>query len=175
MNFSKPVIAAVALAAALSLTACGSSGDGGSTETTAKTTTSTSSATAAPTDGVPAMPTVDELNTKFRMALDPAVPEAEKIALVQGLEADPTLLQQLSDKVAQAEADGLVSDITVVGPLTPISAEQMSVPFTMNFNGQLTPSAVDVVVDQGEWKLAKSSICNLATLLDIASPACVTG
>lgn len=169
MNFSKPIIAAVALGAALTLTACGSSGDGGTT-TTAKTTTS---AAAPTTSTTPAIPTVEELNTKLQLVLDPAVPAEEKAGLVQGLEADPTLLPQLADKVAQAEAEGVVSNITVVGPLTPINAETMSVPFTMDLGGQPQPGAVDVVVDEGEWKLAQASICNLATLLEITSPACV--
>lgn len=171
MNFSKPVFAAVALAAALTLTACGSSGDSGAAKTTTSATSATSAA-AEPTSATPPMPTVEELNSKLQMALNPAVPVEEKAALVQGLEADPTLLQQLSDKVAQAEADGLVSNIQVVGPLTPLTAEQMSVPFTMDFGGQQQTSAVDIVVDGDEWKLAQSSICNLATLLEITSPAC---
>ena len=167
LNFTKPVIAAVALAAALSLTACGSSSDGGTAQGTTTATTS-----AAATSTTPPVPTVEELNTRLQMALDPAVSDEEKASLVEGLEADPTLLQQLSEKVAQAEADGLVSNIQVVGPTTPISAERVSVPFTMDINGQPQTSAVDVVVVDGEWKLAKDSICNLSTLLEISSPAC---
>lgn len=169
MKFTKPVIAAAALAAALSLTACGSSG----TDTTAtKAPVATTTAAAAPTSATPPIPTVDELNSKLTTALDPAVPAEQKIALVQGLDADPALLQQLSEKVAQAEADGLVTDIKVVGPLVPLTATSMSVPFTMTINAAPQQGAVDVVVDGGEWKLAKASICNLAGLLEITSEAC---
>lgn len=169
MKLTKPVIAAVALAAALSLTACGSSGgDNTATKTPAATTT----AAAPSTSATPPIPTVEELNTKLTTALDPAVPIEEKLTLVEGLDADPALLQQLSEKVAQAEADGLVTNIQVVGPLVPLTATTMSVPFTMTIDGQPQQGAVDVVADQGEWKLAKASICNLASLLEITSPAC---
>lgn len=171
MNFSKPIIAAVALGAALTLTACGSSGDGGAT-TTAKTTTSAAAPSTTETSTTPAIPTIEELNTKLQVVLDPNAPVEEKAGMVQGLENDTDLLAQLSAKVAQAEADGVVSNITVVGPLTPINAETMSVPFTMDLSGSPQPGAVDVVVVDGEWKLAQSSICNLAALLEIVSPVC---
>ncbi len=163
LNFTKPMIAAVAVTAALVLTACGSDDGGSATDTTAA---------AATTTEAPVVPTVEDLNTKLLAVLDPAVPVEETSTYVQGFEGDPNLLEELAAAVAQAETDGLVSNIEVVGPLTPVTAEVMTVPFTMEINGEPAESTVDVVLDDGEWKLSKGSVCELAGLLDITSPEC---
>ena len=165
MNFSKPVIAAAALAAALTLSACGSSDNGD-----ASTTTATS--TAAETTSAPAPPTVEDMNEKVKMALDPAVPVSEKAESVAGLDDDPELIQRVAEKIGEAEADGLFSNVQVVGPLVPTTAEEISVPITFEAGGEPQQGALEIVLDDGEWKLAKSTVCNLASVLGVSSEAC---
>ena len=165
VKFSKPVIAAAALAAALTLSACGSSDDGDSSTTAA-------TSTAAETTSAPAPPTVEEMNEKLQMALDPSVPTEEKAQSVAGLDDDPELIQRVAGKIAEAEADGLFSNVQVVGPLVPTTAEEVSVPITFEAGGEPQQGALEIVLDDGEWKLAKSTVCNLATVLDVPSDSC---
>lgn len=167
VKFSKPVIAAAALAVAVSLTACGSSDDGDSTTTTTATTSAESPSATAP-------PTVEEMNEKVKMALDPAVPAEEKAESVAGLDDDPELIQRVAEKIGEAEADGLFANVQVVGPLVPTTAEEVSVPITFEAGGETQQGALDVVLDDGEWKLAKSTVCTLANVLDVPSDSCPT-
>lgn len=81
MKLRKITVATVALAAALTMTAC-SSDDGGSTETTAATSTAETT-TEAPASDYPPVPTVEELQTMLDQAFDGSIPAEEKQNLVQ--------------------------------------------------------------------------------------------
>src|ERR1700730_120232 len=92
LKLQKMTVAAVAIAAALTMTACGSDGGDTKESTSAKPTTTTSS---APTTTVE-LPTSAELNGKVAQALDESVPAADKVNLVQGAEQDPELINQVA-------------------------------------------------------------------------------
>ncbi|MEV0333901.1 hypothetical protein AB0H56_14170, partial [Nocardia sp. NPDC050717] len=88
MKFGKTgrvAIAGLAVVAALGLSAC--SDDKGD-KPAAKTTTSAKTSAAAAAN-LPPVPTVDELNQQLTTALDPSVPNDQKLDFVQGGEADP--------------------------------------------------------------------------------------
>ncbi|WP_200174132.1 hypothetical protein [Tomitella cavernea] len=175
MNLRKTAAALGAGAAiALTLTACGS--DGGDTTTPTTTTTAaeqtTGAADGAQDSALPPTPTVDELNTQLQTALDPAVPVEQKQDLVTGLEADPQLLQTLSDKIAAAKADGSLTDIAVVGPILPPNGDVLSVPFSANFNGQTNTGEATLIAVDGTWRLDGNFVCGLATVIGVQSPAC---
>ncbi|MGQ4597762.1 hypothetical protein [Nocardia sp. R6R-6] len=149
--------AGLAVAAALSLAACGSDDTSGS-----RTPTRTTSASAT----APAPPTVDELNALLQRALDPAVPSDEKLELVQGIEADPSLPNRLAEAFRQANATVVVTGVTAFGDSVTAQAE-----FTVN--GQQNQVDVPFVLDAGKWKVQKAWACQALANLNQQSPACV--
>ncbi|MEV0250550.1 hypothetical protein AB0H76_28420 [Nocardia sp. NPDC050712] len=155
-------IAGLALAAALSMTACGSD-DKKDTSTPKSSTTSAQAATSAA--NVPPIPTVAELNAELQKALDPNVPNAEKLEMVQGAEADPELPSRLSQAVQQAGAKAEVTEVTAFGDTINAKAK-------ITINGQENIADVPFVAEGGKWKVQKSWACSMLQLASIQSVAC---
>lgn len=174
MKFRTPMLVAAALAAGVALTACSSSDDGAAApSTTVEEVVIDDTEVVEDESGLPPVPSVEELNERLQMALDPAVPAEEKAVMVQGLEDDPELIQALSEAAAQAQADGLIEDIVVTGPVLETGTEVISVPFEVTMDGNVNAGDVVIVADDGEWKLGKDSVCGLAALLEIPSDSCL--
>ncbi|MGK8523149.1 hypothetical protein ACRS6B_17030 [Nocardia asteroides] len=153
-------VAGLALAVTLGLAACGGD-DTGESPTSARTT-----AGAAVTATTPAPPTVDELNTLLQRALDPAVPNDQKLELVQGIEADPGLPNRLAEAFQQANATAVVTGVTAFG-------DSVSAQAKFTINGQENPVDVPFVLDGGRWKVQKAWACQALVNLNQQSPACV--
>lgn len=153
------VVAGLATAATLSLAACGSD-DKSDTPKSARTTTS-----ATATANTPAPPTADQLNALLQRALDPAVPNEEKVDLVQGIEADPGLPNRLADAFKQANASAVVTGVTAFGDSVTAQAK-----FTIN--GQENQVDVPFVQEGGKWKVQKAWACQALSNLNQQSPAC---
>ncbi|MFE3544473.1 hypothetical protein ACFXK0_16060 [Nocardia sp. NPDC059177] len=155
-------IAGLAVVAALGLSAC--SDDKG--ETVAKPTTSTkSSAAGTPTVNLPAVPTVEELNEKLTTALDPSIPNEQKLDFVQGVEADPELPNRLAVAAQDAGVQVKVTDVTSFGDSVNAKAD-----FTIN--GQTNVVDVPFVAEDGKWKVQKAWACTMLTNLGQQSAAC---
>ncbi|MFC9436613.1 hypothetical protein [Nocardia sp. NPDC057030] len=152
-------IAGLAVVAALGLTACGSD-DKSDTPKPSRASTSTTA-----TANTPAPPTVDELNALLQKALDPAVPSAEKLDLVQGIEADPELPNRLAEAFKQANAKAEITGVSVFG-------ESVSAQGKFTVNGQENVVDVPFVLDGGKWKVQKSWACGALANLNQQSPAC---
>ena len=160
LKLRKMTIAGVAIAAALTMTAC--SDDSGSTQrTTAQQTTTTAAAT--PTL---APPTAAELNAALATAFDESVPVEQKAQLVQGAEADPELINQVAKAAKDAGATINVVDVTPTGDDTVTAGVELVI------NGQNNPATVDFVAEDGVWKMSKSYACQLVTMAQLSSPAC---
>ncbi|MET0197435.1 hypothetical protein CH293_21810 [Rhodococcus sp. 14-2470-1b] len=166
-NTRKAVVAGVAIAAALTMTAC-SSDDGGDTTTTTSAASTTSSASAAPeaSGDYPPVPTAEELNAELARGLDPAVPVEEKAALIQGAEEDPGLIEQVA---AAAVQNGATVEITSVDDL---GDGTLNTGATLTINGQANPGNFIFVAEDGAWKLSKENACGLVQLAQLSSPAC---
>lgn len=164
-NTSKAMVAGIAIAAAFTMTACGSD-DEGKTPTT--TTSAASSASAAPdaSGDYPPVPSPEELNTELLRGLDPAVPVEEKAQLIQGAEADPDLINQVA---AAAVANGADIQITSVDDL---GDGTLNAGATLTINGQANPGNFTFVAEDGKWKLSKDNACGLVQLAQLTSPAC---
>lgn len=155
-------IATLAAVTALGLTACGS----GDKETTTKPKVSTSKTTAAAGNFPPA-PTVADLNAELQKALDPSVPNAEKLDMMQGVQADPNLPNLLADAYKQNNATITVTGVTDLGNGTITADAQASL------NGGAPQQAVvPFVAEDGKWKVQKEWICNALSLANQTSPAC---
>jgi hypothetical protein len=155
----RTAVAGLALVAALGLAACGS--DDSSDSPTSTRATAGASATAT----IPPAPTVDELNALLQKALDPAVPNEEKLDSVQGIEADPGLPNRLAEAFQQANATALVTGVTAFG-------DSVSAQAKFTINGQESQVDVPFVLDGGKWKVQKTWACQALANLNQQSPAC---
>lgn len=164
MKLRKITVATVALAAALTMSACSSDDDSSSTAATATTTTTTTTTEAAAQ--YPPVPTVEELQAMLDTAFDETVPADQKANLVQGAEADPELINQVADAAKQANATITILDIndnengTVTAGIETAMGDQVSTG-TVNF-----------VAEDGVWKLSKDNACGIVALAGLESPVC---
>ncbi|WP_374227994.1 hypothetical protein [Rhodococcus qingshengii] len=165
MKLQKMTVAAVAIAAALTMTACGSDGGDTKESTSAKPTTTTSS---APTTTVE-LPTAAELNGKVAQALDESTPAADKVNLVQGAEADPELINQVA---AAAKAAG--AQVEVLDPVTDTGSETAAAALNIVVNGQPLQGGMQAsfVYEDGVWKLSKTTACTIVQFANLTTPAC---
>jgi hypothetical protein len=114
----------------------------------------------------PDSPTIDQLNLLLRKGLDPNVPSAEKIPLVQGLAGDPDLLTRAGSALQGA---GFTSDIHDV---TDYCNGTANADATLTISGQVTEAQVPLVAEEGVWKLDKNWACGLVASLQQTSPIC---
>ncbi|MFE3444797.1 hypothetical protein ACFXNW_17340 [Nocardia sp. NPDC059180] len=157
-------IAGLAVAAALTMTACGS--DDKDSDKPAKSTTTSQSTTADAADAdLPPVPTVDELNAQLQRALDPNVPNEEKLDMIQGAEADPNLPTTLTQAYQQSGAKIVVTEVVPYGDTVNATA-------TITLGGQDNPANVPFVAEDGKWKVEKTWACNMLTAVKLTSPAC---
>ncbi|WP_225727324.1 MULTISPECIES: hypothetical protein [unclassified Nocardia] len=152
-------VAGLALTAALGLTACGSDSP---KETPKKTPASTS---AKPDPNLPPVPTAADLNAELKRALDPAVPNSEKLDMVQGAQADPDLPNKFAEAYKQTNAQAEVTKVTPFGDTL-----DAQVKFTVN--GQENTGDITFVAENGKWKVAQSWVCAGLKNFNVQSPAC---
>jgi hypothetical protein len=153
-------IAGLAAVAALSLSACGSDD---SQTTPPKPSKASTSAVANP--NLPQVPTAADLNAALVRALDPSVPGAEKLELVQGAQADPELPSRLAEAAKGANAQVTVTEVTSFGDSVNAKAKFV-------INGQENVVDVPFVAEDGKWKVEKSWACTMLTNLGQQSVAC---
>ncbi|MDV2475257.1 hypothetical protein F8M49_07150 [Rhodococcus zopfii] len=163
MKLRKITVATVALAAALTMSAC-SSDEGDSTTTTAKTTTATTTTTEAA--AYPPVPTVEDLNAMLAEAFDETVPADQKTNLVEGAAADPALIDQVAAAAKQAGAQVTVLDVNDNENGTATAGIETKI------GDQVATGTVDFVAEDGVWKLSKNSACGIVAMASLQSPAC---
>ncbi|MFD3705223.1 hypothetical protein ACFWUP_18955 [Nocardia sp. NPDC058658] len=154
-------IAGLAVVAALGLSAC--SDDKGD-KPAAKSTTSMKTSV-APTAELPPVPTVEQLNEQLNTALDPSIPNDQKLDFVQGGEADPELPNRLAQAAKDANVQVQVTEVTSFGDSVNAKAN-----FTVN--GQTNVVDVPFVAENGKWKVQKSWACTMLTNFGQTSVAC---
>lgn len=158
--------------AAMTLISCSSSEDSAAPDLDAlarNATPNTARADAgncADTGTYPTSPTVDLLNGLLQKGLDPNVPSADKVALVQGTAGDPDFLNRTGAALREA---GFVSDIRSV---TDYCNGTANADATLTIYGQESDSQVPLVAEEGIWKLDKNWACGLAASLQQSSPIC---
>ncbi|MGS2805212.1 hypothetical protein [Nocardia sp. MW-W600-9] len=164
MKFGKTgrvAIAGLAVVAALGLSAC--SDDKGD-KPAAKTTTS-AKAVATNAANLPAVPTVPQLSEQLTTALDPSIPNEQKLDFVQGGAADPELPNRLAVAAKDAGVQVEVTEVTSFGDSVNAKAN-----FTLN--GQTNVVDVPFVAEDGKWKVQKTWACGMLTNLGQQSVAC---
>ncbi len=147
----------------LTLSACGS--DDSNSDTKAKSTTTQQTTTGAAEADLPPVPTADDLNAQLQRALDPGVPNEEKLGMVQGAEADPNLPGTLAQAYQNSGATIKVTEVSSFGDTLNAKAE-----FTLG--DQVNMVDVPFVAENGEWKVEKTWACNMLATAQLQSPAC---
>jgi len=163
LKLRKITVATVALAAALTMSACSSDDEGSSTTTTSTTTATTTTEAASQ---YPPVPTVEELQTMLDTAFDETVPAAEKVDLVQGAEADPALIDQVAAAAKQANATITILDINDNENGTATAGIETAM------GDQVSTGVVNFVAEDGVWKLSKDNACAIVSLAGLQSPVC---
>ncbi|WP_194823964.1 hypothetical protein [Nocardia sp. XZ_19_231] len=114
------------------------------------------------------LPSADEVGALMQRLLDPAVSNAEKIELIQGIESDPELPNRVADAPRQG---GATIAITIAGTRT--APPGMLADGTASINGSPPyPLIVNFVAEDGKWKVEKAWYCQIAFSFMVASPAC---
>ena len=162
-NTSRALVAGLAIAGALTMTACSSDNNSDNKTTGAKATTSAAATSQAA--NLPPTPTVADLNAELQKGLDPNVPLDQKVGMIQGAEADPQLINRVADAAKQNNIQVSVTAVSLVN--NALTAEA-----NFNVNGQNNPATVPFVAEDGKWKIEKSWACNLLASAQITSPAC---
>ncbi|MEV0246399.1 hypothetical protein AB0H76_07425 [Nocardia sp. NPDC050712] len=159
-NTGRIAIAGLAVVAALGLTACGSDDKAES-----KPTPTTTSAPATSAADLPPTPTAADLNAQLQKALDPNVPNSEKLEWIQGAEADPELPNRLAEAYKSTNATIDVTEVTAFGDTLNAKAK-------LAFNGQENIADVPFVAENGHWKVQKAWVCQMLQLANQPSAAC---
>lgn len=160
------MVAGVAIAASLTMTACGSE-EGSDTDTDTTTASSMTSESAPEASSeYPPVPTPEELNAELERGLDPAVPVEEKAQLIQGAEEDPQLIEQVAAAAVQNGAQIEITSVDDLGDGT------LNAGATLTINEQANPGSFTFVAEDGVWKLSKENACGLVQLAQLTSPAC---
>lgn len=117
----------------------------------------------------PPLPSPVDLNAKIQRGLDPNVPIAEKVALVQRGELDPSLFDKFANRIKTSNGT-----IEVVG-IEELCGGKANAVANVTLNGQPNNgSKVPIVADGGTWKVDGQWVCNLLGALKVPSPACGT-
>ncbi|GGB19489.1 hypothetical protein GCM10011489_04480 [Gordonia jinhuaensis] len=177
VKVAKLAVAGMAVAAFLSVAACGSDDNSDSssdTTTTSATTSAAATGTAAAGDeaGVTdssTPPTAATLDAMLQKAIDPNVPATDKTQLVEGSEADP----QLFDKLVQAKQDNPGVTYKIIPPVVSSGANQATAKVRVQLpNNPVQNVDASIVFTDGRWKLSKNTICPLLQANNINSAMC---
>ncbi|MFE3257949.1 hypothetical protein ACFXPS_00520 [Nocardia sp. NPDC059091] len=155
------VITMVAVVMALGLSACGGHQD------TAKPAAAATSKAAAAQGNYPPAPSVADIDAELRKLMDPTVASDQKLDLVQGVQADPTLPQRLADAYKQNNVTLTVIKVSDRGNGVIDAEAQVSIS-----GGAPNPMVVSLVAEDGKWKVQKDWTCNTLSLVGQTSPAC---
>lgn len=157
-------IAGLAAVAALTMTACGS--DDSASDTKADNSSSQEASSTADAEAeLPPVPSPTDLNTQLQQALDPSVPNEEKLGMVQGAEADPQLPGTLSEAYQQSGATIEVTEVNSFGDTLNAKAR-----FVLGDQENIVD--VPFVAEEGKWKVEQTWACNMLAQAQMESPAC---
>lgn len=114
-------------------------------------------------------PSIAALNELVDKAVDPDVPRAEKVELVEGSEKDPAIF----DELVKARAENSDVDWVLVNPVISAGPNKARVKVRIETAGNPPTNAESTIVfDDGRWKLSNETVCNLLGLYQVESAMC---
>lgn len=164
----------ILFAVAVSLTACGSGIDEDSVaaaRSSAKAALSSSAAATSRTLASRALPTAAELDGQIKRALDPALPDAERIALIEDGEA---FAQAIPD-MYKALQDNPRAVYGVTDPVFDNHDGTVTATLRLDKDGSGTAvrtTVVHFIFLDGSWKLSRTDLCGILRSADYRTAAC---
>ncbi len=162
-----PLIAAGAVALAVGLVGCSS--DDSDDTATATTTAAAAATTSADTTASGAAsaanaPSAETLNATLTTFFDPAVPAAEKVALVDDGEKQAAVLEQFNGVLQGYQLTAQVTEVT------PVDEDTVKTSTTIAGPHGGAPTTVVFEEENGAWVISTESVC---TLLGMGRLTCV--
>ncbi|RKT11532.1 hypothetical protein BX285_5484 [Streptomyces sp. 1114.5] len=166
--------ALLVLTLAGTVAACSSSKSGSSASSPASASASaTPSAGATPTGTAPADPAAAkaEITTNWEKFFDPNTPIPDKAKLLQGGDTLLPVLQGFSQDPRVGQVQAKVSDVAFT------DASDAAVTYSLSLQGTVVePSASgQAVLENGTWKVSRSTLCGLLTQAGGASGTPIPG
>jgi len=154
----------VALAAVITMTGCAAKTE---TPAASKSTSTADRAGQCPSSNQwPPSPTAEQLSALLKKGLDPNVPAADKVELVQGVAGDPDLFNRVGVALRANKFSAKINGVTDYCNGT------ANADATLTISGQTNDSQVPLVAESDIWKLDKDWACGLAKSLQQSSPIC---
>ncbi|MFR9749901.1 hypothetical protein ACL02S_02575 [Nocardia sp. 004] len=166
------LIAASALLA-VSIAACGNEPDDASVAAARSSAHAALSAasTASSSAARPPLPTAAELDAQIKRALDPALPDSERTALIEDGEA----FQQAIPDMYQALQDNPRAGYGVTDPVFDNHDGTLTATMRLDKDGTGTAirtTVVHFVLIDGMWKISRTDLCGILRSADYHTPAC---
>lgn len=114
------------------------------------------------------LPGPGDLNAGLLLALDPNTPREQKIGAVQGADADPDLIDKMSQAGAANNVTMTVTKVEYVGD----GVMQASATLTLNGKPVDGQAQIPFIAEGGRWKLQKAWACQMLANAQLASSAC---
>ncbi|MFI5719208.1 hypothetical protein [Nocardia sp. NPDC051750] len=167
--------AAVAVAAVvLLITGCGTGVDEdavSAARSSAKAALSSSAAATSRELAARSLPTAAELDAQIKQALDPALPDAERTALIEDGEA----FQDAIPDMYKALQDNPRAVYGVTDPVFDNHDGTVTATLRLDKDGSGTAvrtTVVHFIYLDGQWKLSRTDLCGILRSADYRTPAC---
>ncbi|TLF77627.1 hypothetical protein [Nocardia cyriacigeorgica] len=173
----RPVRAALAAAALVALAATSACGSGVDDDAVAAARSAAnaalSSSAAATSSSVAArvLPTAAELDAQIKRALDPALPDDERTALIEDGEA----FRDAIPDMYKALQDNPHAVYGVTDPVFDNHDGTLTATMRLDKDGtgtQIRTTVVHFVYIDGKWKISRTDLCGILRSADYRTPAC---
>ncbi|MFC4604529.1 nuclear transport factor 2 family protein [Rhodococcus kronopolitis] len=153
MIIRKSLVVVAATLAAVGVASCSSD-----ESSTADSTTTASATTEATTEAAADAPSTDALNATLVTFFDPAVPTADKVAVIVNGEKQAAVLEQFNGVL---KGYPLTTEVTAV---TPVDAD--TVKATATITGPHGGAPTDLTFDQvdGKWVISDTAVCTIFSM-----------
>lgn len=168
MKFSKLVSATMIAGALLGVAACGTD-DSDAPPTVAASSSANSTGAADQRTDSSKPPSAATIEAMINEALDPNVPNSQKVLLVEGAEKDPDIFDKLVE--ARNENPGITYKVTNPPIRQGPNKARVSVEVTTEGNPP-TPIEATIVYQDGRWKLSNATVCTLLSAYQVKSAMC---
>ncbi len=163
-----------AAAVAVACAGCGSSGPDEDAIASARASAESayaSSSSAASALAHPPIPTAAELDTQIKQALDPNLPDDDRVALIQDGEAFRTAIPDMY----KAMNDHPQAVYGVTDPVLDNHDGTISATLRLDKDGtgaQVRSTVVHFIAANGRWQLSRNDLCGILRVAEYHTPTC---
>ncbi|MBF6300507.1 hypothetical protein IU459_23595 [Nocardia amamiensis] len=172
-RLARTALAAAGLLLAAPLGGCGSGPDDAAVAAARSSANASlsSSIAASASAAHPPLPTAAELDTQIKRALDPALPDSERTALIEDGEA----FRQAIPDMYRALQDNPRAVYGVTDPVFDNHDGTLTATMRLDKDGTGTAvrtTVVHFVLIDGKWRISRTDLCGILRSADYRTPAC---